>query len=82
MSLYFEAAPFLTPGQIGSLKSRVFASKLKKSSPTQVFALVSEVTKWSVVLKEIIENAGLLGEERKVLLASPCLQVLLSKNLS
>lgn len=66
MSLYFEAAPFLGQGQIGSLKSRVFASKLNKSSPTQIFALVSEASKWSAVLKEVVENSGLLLAERKV----------------
>lgn len=66
MSLYFEAAPFLTQGQTGSLKSRIFASKLNKSSLTQIYALVTEASKWSAVLKEVVENSGLLLAERKV----------------
>ena len=71
MSLYYEAAPFLGQDQIGSLKSRVFATKSNKSSPTQMFALVSEAAKWSAVLKEVIERSGLLVAERKVFLMSP-----------
>ena len=70
MSLYYEAAPLLAQGQPGSLKSRVFGSKLNKSSPTQIFALISEASKWSAVLKEVVENSGLLQAERKVSLMS------------
>lgn len=71
MSLYFEAGPFLLQGQTGSLKSRIFASKLNKSSPTQIYALVSEASKWSAVLKEVVENSGLLLAERKVYTYAP-----------
>lgn len=63
MSLYYESTPFLSQG---SLKSQVFSSKSLKSAPKQVFALVSEATKWSVVLTEVIENSQLLAYERKV----------------
>ncbi|MCJ1469110.1 hypothetical protein MMC07_007743 [Pseudocyphellaria aurata] len=63
MSLYYEAAPFLGRA---SLKSQVFSSKGLKSTPKQVFALVSEASKWSVVLKAVIENSQLLSYERKL----------------
>ena len=68
MSLYYDAAPLLLPNsnQAGSLKSRVFNSKGHKSSPKQIFALVSEASKWSPVLSEIIERSQLLQLERKV----------------
>lgn len=68
MSLYYDAAPLLLPGpdQQGSLKSRVFNSKDHKSSPKQIFALVSEASKWSPITSEIIENSQLLQLERKV----------------
>lgn len=68
MSLYYDAAPLLLPqsNQAGSLKSRVFGSKGHKSSPKQIFALVSEASKWSSVLSEVIEKSQLLQLERKV----------------
>ena len=68
MSLYYDAAPLLlaTSEQPGSLKSRVFNSKGHKSPPKQIFALVSEVTKWSPVLSEVVEKSELLQLERKV----------------
>lgn len=68
MSLYHEAAQFLQPtsDQLGSLKSRIFSSKSLKSAPKQVFALVIEVSKWSEVLSEVVENSRLLQHERKV----------------
>lgn len=62
MSLYYESVPFLHQD---SLKSSVFSASLK-SSPKQVFALVSEASKWSSILKEVIENSRLLSSERKV----------------
>lgn len=68
MSLYHEAAPFLdtTSDQSGSLQFRIFKSEHLKSKPSQVFALVIEATKWSEILSEVIQNTGLLRQERKV----------------
>lgn len=63
MSLYYESVPFL--GHT-SLKSQVFSSKSLKSTPKQIFALVSEASKWSFILKEVIEKSQLLAAERKV----------------
>lgn len=67
MSLYYDAAPLLSSGGelTGSLKSRVFNSKDIKSSPKQVYALVSEASKWSSILTEVIEKSQLLQYERK-----------------
>jgi hypothetical protein len=75
MSLYYEAAAILSnPEKVGgSLKSRIFGRKDLKSSPVNVFALVTETTKWSAVLKEVVERSGLLREERKVPLRTVCL---------
>jgi putative methyltransferase len=68
MSLYYEAAAILanTENTGGSLKSRLFTKKDLKSSPGQIFALIAETSKWSLVLKDVIEKCGLLAEERKV----------------
>jgi putative methyltransferase len=68
MSLYYEAAALLanTENTGGSLKSRLFAKKDLKSSPGQIFALIAEASKWSPVLKDVIEKCGLLAEEKKV----------------
>jgi putative methyltransferase len=68
MSLYYEAAAILanTEKTGGSLKSRLFTKKDLKSSPGQIFALIAETSKWSLVLKDVIEKCGLLAEERKV----------------
>lgn len=72
MSLYYESAPFILGKsgeggtETGSLKSRVFGLKTLRSSPTQVYALVAEASKWSSVLKDVIENSQLLILERKV----------------
>ena len=68
MSLYYDAAPLLMASseQTGSLKSRVFNSKGHKSPAKQIFALVSEATKWSSVLSEVVEKSQLLQLERKV----------------
>ena len=68
MSLYYDAAPLLTSSDElkGSLKSRVFTSKDIKSSPKQVYALVSEASKWSSILTEVIEKSQLLQYERNV----------------
>ena len=62
MSLYYESAPFLRQD---SLKSRVFSAQLK-SKPKQVYALVSEASKWSSILTEVIEKSQILTLERKV----------------
>lgn len=68
MSLYYEAADLLTnaKGEGGSLKSRVYNSNGLKNKPAQVYALASEATKWSPVLKGVIENSRILREEKKV----------------
>jgi putative methyltransferase len=69
MSLYYEAATFIADSNAAStsLKSRVYNSKSLKSTPAQVFALVSEASKWSPILKEVVEKSQLLVHERKVL---------------
>jgi putative methyltransferase len=68
MSLYYEAAAVLanTDNAGGSLKSRIYRQKDLKSKPAQLFALITEASKWSPVLKDVIEKTGLLGEEKKV----------------
>jgi putative methyltransferase len=68
MSLYYEAAAILANADNtgGSLVSRIYTKKDLKSSPGQIFALIAEASKWSIVLKDVIEKCGLLAEERKV----------------
>jgi putative methyltransferase len=68
MSLYYEAAAVLAnPDKAGgSLKSRIYKKKDLKSSPAQLVALITEASKWSVVLKDVIEKSGVLAEEKKV----------------
>ncbi|PHH79743.1 hypothetical protein CDD82_2200 [Ophiocordyceps australis] len=81
MSLYHEAADILTRGTPhgGSLKSRVFCGGVKtKSAPNQLYALVFETSKWSLVLKEVVEAADLLKHERKL---TPVLSLLLVHDL-
>ncbi|KAL2054732.1 hypothetical protein ABVK25_005036 [Lepraria finkii] len=70
MSLYYDAVTLLVPStdQADSLKSRVFNSKHLKSPPKQIYALVSEASKWSSVLSEVVEKSQLLQLERK----KPC----------
>ena len=72
MSLYHEAASVLTNAEKvgGSLKSRIYDKKNLKSNPAQLFALVTEASKWSRVLKEVVERSGILKDERKVLFVS------------
>ena len=67
MSLYYEAAAVLANRDRtgGSLKSRIYKQKDLKSSPAQLFALITEASKWSTVLKNVVENCGLLAEEKK-----------------
>jgi 25S rRNA (cytosine2278-C5)-methyltransferase len=68
MSLYHDAvAVIASESQDGSLKSRIYSNKLQlKSKPAHIYALVSETVKYDQVLKEIIENAGILSHESKV----------------
>jgi putative methyltransferase len=68
MSLYYEAAALLANAENtgGSLKSRTYAKKDLKNSPAQIYALVSETTKWSPVLKQVVERSEILKYERKV----------------
>ncbi|KAL8931321.1 MAG: hypothetical protein Q9211_007053 [Gyalolechia sp. 1 TL-2023] len=80
MSLYYDAAPLLlsSQSQSGSLKSIVFGSTNLKSPPKQVYALLTEASKWSTVLSEVIDNSQLLQHERKL---SPSLALLLVHDL-
>ena len=48
------------------MKNRIFGKKDLKSSPGAVYALVAESTKWSPVLKEVIEKSDILRLEKKV----------------
>jgi putative methyltransferase len=76
MSLYYEAASFLSSASSkkGSLKSRIFKTGSNlKSSPATVYALISETAKYDSLLKEVVDNAGLLALESKVW--RPCLLV-------
>ncbi|KND85973.1 25S rRNA (cytosine-C(5))-methyltransferase rcm1 [Tolypocladium ophioglossoides CBS 100239] len=79
MSLYHEAAEILTASStdVGSLKSRVFGKNIK-SPPNQLYALVLETSKWSPVIKEVVEGAELLKHERKL---TPVLSLLLVHDL-
>lgn len=68
MSLYHEGADVLVASSTegGSLKSRIFGRRNIKSSPGQLYALVFETCKWSLVLKEVIDAAAILSIEKKV----------------
>ena len=68
MSLYYEASDVLANAEAkgGSLKNRIFGKKDLKSSPGAIFALVAETTKWSSVLKEVVEKSDILKLEKKV----------------
>jgi putative methyltransferase len=68
MSLYYEAATILsnTESAGGSLKSRTYGKNDTKNSQAQIYALVSETTKWSSVLKVVVEKTEILQMERKV----------------
>ncbi|KAL9111679.1 MAG: hypothetical protein Q9227_003953 [Pyrenula ochraceoflavens] len=81
MSLYNEAATLLeTKGsKEGSLRSQIFNnSRTYKSKPALLYALISEVTKWDCVLKEVVENANLLQLEPKL---TPLISVLVVHDL-
>jgi putative methyltransferase len=68
MSLYHEAAAVLSQpsSEGGSLKSRIYGKRDLKSPPAQVYALVYETCKWSLVLKEVVEASDILQLEKKV----------------
>lgn len=68
MSLYYDAATILTTSaHDGSLKSRIYGNKLGlKSKPAHIYALISETAKYDLLLKEVIDNTGLLADEAKV----------------
>lgn len=81
MSLYYDAVSILTaPSSTGgSFKSRLYNSRTLKASPAQVYALIVEAAKWDILLKEVIDQAGVLKLEPKVALtpiytcfAAPC----------
>ncbi|OJD30758.1 nol1 nop2 sun family protein [Diplodia corticola] len=80
MSLYYEAAAILENAEKtgGSLTSRIYGKKGLKSKPTAIYALVTEATKWSAVLKDVVENSGTLKLEKKL---TPLLAVLLTHDL-
>ncbi|KAF4503823.1 hypothetical protein G6O67_008872 [Ophiocordyceps sinensis] len=63
----------------GSLKSRIFGRRDIKSQPNQLYALVLETSKWSAVVKEVIEATELLKHERKL---SPVLSGRLKSELT
>jgi 25S rRNA (cytosine2278-C5)-methyltransferase len=69
MSLYYETASFLSAGSLkeGSLKSLIFRPDSNlKSNPATIYALLSETAKYDGLLKEVIDNAGILVLEPKV----------------
>ncbi|RAL16973.1 rRNA (cytosine-C5-)-methyltransferase RCM1 [Aspergillus homomorphus CBS 101889] len=75
MSLYYDAVGILTaPTTGGSFKSRIYNARTLKASPAQVYALIIEASKWDILLKEVIENAGILKLEPKL---TPILALLL-----
>ncbi|KAH6624787.1 S-adenosyl-L-methionine-dependent methyltransferase [Chaetomium sp. MPI-SDFR-AT-0129] len=81
MSLYHETASLLTtPSPTGSLKSRIYNNPTKplKSPPAQIYALAFESSKWSPILKEVVEHSRLLHLERKL---TPPLAILLTHDL-
>ncbi|KAL1645132.1 hypothetical protein SLS61_008455 [Didymella pomorum] len=80
MSLYYETATILeNPDKIGgSFKARIFKKKDLKSKPGQIYALVAEASKWSRILKDVIETCQVLKEERKL---TPILALLLTHDL-
>lgn len=70
MSLYYEAASILQNEENtgGSLTSRIYGKKGLKSKPTAIYALLTEATKWSTVLTDVVEKSGILKLEKKVCL--------------
>lgn len=81
MAVYYDAVSVLSipSDAAGSLKSRIFSNNLGlKSQPAQIYALIIETCKWSLVLKEVIEKAKLLELEKKL---TPVLALLLVHDL-
>ncbi|PYH91615.1 S-adenosyl-L-methionine-dependent methyltransferase [Aspergillus ellipticus CBS 707.79] len=76
MSVYYDAVTILTAPSPngGSFKSRIYNARTIKSTPAQVYALIIETSKWDILLKEVIENAGILKLEPKL---TPLLSLLL-----
>ncbi|KAJ5114269.1 hypothetical protein NUU61_000028 [Penicillium alfredii] len=67
MSLYFDAVALLTaPSAGGSFKSRIYSARDLRASPAQIYALITEASKWDRVLSEVIEHADILSLERKL----------------
>ncbi|MCJ1443615.1 MAG: hypothetical protein MMC23_004114 [Stictis urceolatum] len=80
MSLYYDAASIILDSSKSdsSLKAKVYGSKKIKRSPAQVYALISETSKWNEVLNEVVERSQLLSHERKL---TPALSLLLVHDL-
>ncbi|KAF1811493.1 putative NOL1/NOP2/sun domain protein [Eremomyces bilateralis CBS 781.70] len=80
MSLYYEAADILSASLSGkgSIQSLVYSNKTLKNKPGHLFALLSEASKWSPVLKDIINQSGVLAIEKKL---TPTLALLLCHDL-
>ncbi|GES62176.1 NOL1/NOP2/sun domain protein [Aspergillus terreus] len=75
MSLYHDAVSILSaPATGGSFKSRIYSSRSLRANPAQVYALIVEAAKWDTLLKEVIDNAGILKLEPKL---TPLLALLL-----
>lgn len=68
MSLYHDAVTVLSneTNAGGSFKSRLYNAQNLRSSPSKLYALIVETAKWDIVLKEVIENAGILDVDNKV----------------
>ncbi|KAK6353191.1 hypothetical protein TWF696_005177 [Orbilia brochopaga] len=79
MSLYLEAAAILQLPQTTSLKSIIYnPAKPFKSPQPKLYALIVETLKFQDILKEVVENAGILELERKL---TPLLSILLTHDL-
>lgn len=90
MSLYTEAAPFLTGAKPGSLKSTIYReyekkgknSKLK-SDPRQVVVLVTNTLRYKTLLREVIKTSGILKVEKRLKMDIAMLMIydlIISKN--
>ncbi|KAK6505935.1 hypothetical protein TWF506_010865 [Arthrobotrys conoides] len=79
MSLYLEAATILESPQTTSLKAIIYnPAKPFKSPQAKLYALIVETLKFQDILKEVVENAGILKLERKL---TPLLSILLTHDL-
>ena len=78
MALYTEASRILSTPGTGSLKSRIYNSNQNgpknRTTPKQIYALITETTKYDLLLSEIINRADLLTHEPKL---TPTLALLL-----